>query len=64
MEEGFSVNDNPMCSIEEMEKIINIMKESICKIKINNEQNGTGFFCNVSMDDWDILRVFITTDFF
>ena len=45
MEEGFSVNDNPMCSIEEMEKIINIMKESICKIKINNEQQGTGFLC-------------------
>ena len=30
------------------------MKNSICKIIINNGQQGTGFLCNVNLNDWDV----------
>ena len=64
MLEDYIVDNYPMSSIETLENIINIMKSSICKISINNGQQGTGFFCNINLNDWEILRVLITTDFF
>ena len=63
MMEDFKVDNFPMSSIETMESIISIMKNSICKISINNGQQGTGFLCNINMNDWDTLRSLITTDF-
>ena len=63
MMEDYKVDNFPMSSIENMESIISIMKNSICKISINNGQQGTGFLCNINMNDWDILRFLITTDF-
>ena len=63
MEEDYNVDDYPVSSIEAMENMINIMKKSICRININNGKKGTGFLCNVNLNDWDALRVLITTDF-
>ena len=64
MLEDYKVDNFPMSTIEAMESIINIMKNSICKISINNGQQGTGFLCNVNLNDWDTLRFLITSDFF
>ena len=64
MLEDYKVDNFPMSTIEAMESIINIMKNSICKIRINNGQQGTGFLCNVNLNDWDTLRFLITSDFF
>ena len=53
-----------MSTIEDMERIIHIMRNSICKISINNGQQGTGFLCSFNINDWDTLRCLVTTDFF
>ena len=38
-------------------KLLNLVQKRVCKIKCG-EGNGTGFFCNINMDEWDYsLRV-------
>ena len=64
MLEDYKVDNFPMSTIESMESVIDIMRNSICKIIINNGQQGTGFLCSFNINDWDILRCLITTDFF
>ena len=58
----YDVKNYPMSSIKTMDKIISQMKRTICNISANNKGKGTGFFCNINYDDWEILRVLITTN--
>ena len=64
MIEDYKVENFQMSTIEDMERIIHIMRNSICKISINNGQQGTGFLCSFNINDWDTLRCLVTTDFF
>jgi len=64
MLEDYKVENFQMSTIEDMERIMHIMKNSICKISINNGQQGTGFLCRFNINDWDTLRCLVTTDFF
>jgi len=64
MIEDYKVENFQMSTIEDMERIMHIMKNSICKISINNGQQGTGFLCRFNINDWDTLRCLVTTDFF
>ena len=62
-EELYDVDNYPMSSIEAMKKMINQMENSICQISINSEVKGTGFLCNIILDDWETIKVLITTTF-
>ena len=64
MIDDYKVDNFQICTIEDMERIIYIMRNSICKISINNGQQGTGFLCSININDWDTLRCLVTTDFF
>ena len=51
MEEEKKIKNSPdYVSISGMQTILNQMKNSICKIKINNI-NGTGFFCKIPYEN-------------
>ena len=47
--------------LEEIGKAVNQMKKSICKIKIG-EGSGTGFFCNIPLDNANLITVLITNN--
>ena len=48
---------------EKTKKILNQMENSICQIKINNNNNGTGTFCKIPFPDKDnLLPVLITNN--
>ena len=49
---------------EKMEIVLTQMKKSICKVELENDIYGTGFFCNIPiLNDWNsILRVLITNN--
>jgi len=50
-------------TIENMEKIINQMKNAVCKIIKKNGDKGTGFFCRIPFPDKDnIIHVFVTNN--
>ena len=59
----YDIDNYPMPSIETMETIINQMENSVCQIRVNNEIKGTGFLCNINLDDWETLKVLITTSY-
>ena len=42
-------------SLETTEKIIEQMKNCICKIRTENGQKGTGFFCKIPFPDFEHL---------
>lgn len=46
-----------------MEVILLQMKESICKIKYNNERRGTGFFCFIPFPNYyNLIPAFFTNN--
>ena len=47
--------------LEEIGKAVNQMKKSICKIKIG-EGSGTGFFCNIPLDNDNLITVLMTNN--
>lgn len=49
---------------EKMSIILTQMEKTICKVKLENDNYGTGFFCNIPIfNDWNsLLRVFITNN--
>ena len=50
-------------TIENMEKIINQMKKTVCKIIKKNGDKGTGFFCRIPFPDKDyIIHVLVTNN--
>ena len=50
-------------SIEATEKILEQMKNSICKIILENGKEGNGFFCKIpKRDKYDLLPVLITNN--
>ena len=57
----FINNPNSSIKIEEKEKIYNNIKSSICKIVINDNKKGYGFFCNIlNRINSNIIPVLIT----
>ena len=42
-----------------MNKLIQLVEKSICKIKLKNRL-GTGFFCNIDIDEYKKIPVLIT----
>ena len=46
-------------SIQNMEKLLEIGEKKVCKMKCG-ERKGTGFFCNIIIDDCNLLRTLIT----
>ena len=45
------------------EKIIDQMKNCVCKIKLDNKNKGTGFFCKIPFPDYEnLLTVLITNN--
>ena len=53
-------------SIEATEKILNQMKNSICKVILENGREGTGFFCKIQngsiYSNYNSLPVLITNN--
>jgi V8-like Glu-specific endopeptidase len=49
-------------SLEVTEKIINQMKENICKIYLKDGSKGTGFFCKIPYTNNKELKVLITNN--
>ena len=50
-------------SIEATEKILNQMKNSICKVILENGREGTGFFCKIPNENkYNLLPVLITSN--
>ena len=50
-------------SLETTEKIIEQMKNCICKINTENGQKGTGFFCKIPFPDFEhLLPILITNN--
>lgn len=50
-------------SIEATEKILNQMKNSICKVILENGREGTGFFCKIPNENkYNLLPVLITNN--
>ena len=47
---------------ETMEALCELMKNRICKIFSIKDSYGTGFFCNIPLDSWNILRVLMTNN--
>jgi len=47
-------------SINSLKRIIELTEKCICKIKCNDGGHGTGFFCNIYLDDWNFVRALIT----
>jgi hypothetical protein len=43
-----------------MKIIFDQMEKSICRIKLKDGGNGTGFFCNIPKIGWNPFRVLIT----
>ena len=59
MEEEKKIKNSPdYVTISGTQTILNQMKNSICKIKINNT-NGTGFFCKIHYEN-KIMYVLMT----
>ena len=56
------LNQPKAISAREIIYLGNIIKTYICKIKCNNGSNGTGFFCNISNDWNNTLKVLMTNN--
>ena len=59
--EKYLPNSPNSMSLTGIEKAVNQMKKSICKIKIG-EGSGTGFFCNIPLDNDNLITVLITNN--
>ena len=46
-------------SFKSIKMILNIMETQVCKIKCDNDRDGTGFFCNIPYGD-NKFKVLIT----
>ena len=55
-------NQAKAISFEEMEILCELMKTHICKIECKDGAHGTGFFCNISIDDWNCIKVLMTNN--
>ena len=61
--EGKIENYPKWVSLETIEEIIKQMKTKICKIYLNNEKKGTGFFCKIPLPNkTNKLNVLITNN--
>ena len=49
-------------SVAELIKLSEIAKKRICKIKLSNGGHGTGFFCTIDLDNWNLMRTLITNN--
>ena len=50
-------------SLESTEKIIEQMRNNVCKINLLDETKGTGFFCKIPYDKKNnLLKVLITNN--
>ena len=56
------VNQSKSITIEQMKNLIELCEKRICKIKCNDGSHGTGFFCSLSIDDWNSIKVLITNN--
>ena len=52
--------ENPI-NIEQLQRIINLSKKSVVKIKKQNMASNTGFLCNVHFPDKKTLPILITS---
>ena len=48
--------------IEILKVLIELTEKFICKIKCDNGENGTGFFCNILLDEWNSTKALITNE--
>ena len=55
-------NYSEIVSLEATEKIINQMKENICKIYLEDGSKGTGFFCKIPYINNKELKVLIANN--
>ena len=62
MKEKYLENYPIPISLKSTEKIIKQMKNSICKIKTLDGNNGTGFFCEIPYNNDTSISVFITNN--
>ena len=63
IEENDLLNASEPVSVDNLKTIIEQIEKSICKIKCNNEGNGTGFFCLIPFPDkFNLLPVLITNN--
>ena len=49
-------------SIEDLLKLSEFAKKRICKIKCSDGSHGTGFFCTIYLDNWNMKRTLITNN--
>lgn len=42
--------------------LIEYAEKRICKIKINEETTGAGFFCNIPLDGWESIKALLTNN--
>ena len=49
-------------SIDEFEKLSDFARKRICKIKCSDGSHGTGFFCKIDLDNWNLMRTLITNN--
>ena len=48
--------------LEIMEALCQLMKKRICKIYSIKDSHGTGFFCKLPLNNWDVLRALMTNN--
>jgi hypothetical protein len=56
------INQPKAIPFEEIMLLGNLIKTNICKIKCSDGSNGTGFFCNISNDWNNTLKVLVTNN--
>ena len=49
-------------SIEDLLKLSEFAQKRICKIKCSDGRYGTGFFCSIDLDNWNLMRTLITNN--
>lgn len=59
IDEAFITESSLQISMETTEIILKQMKKSVCKI-LNGNKKGTGFFCNIPLQNDKIIKVLIT----
>ena len=55
-------NHSKSMSLDAMKIIEKQMENCVCKIESNKGGCGSGFFCNIPYDDWNLLRVLVTNN--
>ena len=61
-EEKYLENHTKSMSLDAMKIIEKQMENCVCKIESNKGGCGSGFFCNIPYDDWNLLRVLVTNN--